>query len=149
MMPKLTKLEWAIVVSCAAFAITSFLIDPVAAFGIPIDVHSKCPIIAATSKWALQTDPLWLANPPMLRVQTGISVFIYGPFYVLTIIALFKRASWIRLPALIVSGALACNVIVYVVAAFVGYHVNQPVFFVLVNVPYLVLPALLIKRYGS
>jgi hypothetical protein len=145
---KLTALEWAIVALCAFFALTSFLVDPCSAFGIAVDVNSKCPIIRASSQWAVQTDPLWLANPPMLRVQTGISVFVYGPLYVLTIIALFKKWTWIRLPDLLLSGALAANVLVYVIAAFVGYKVNQPVAFVAVNLPYLVLPILLVKRFG-
>jgi hypothetical protein len=146
---KLSRLEWLIVLLCGAFALTSFLIDPCSAFNIPIDVHSKCPIIKASSQWATLTDPLWLANPPMLRVQTGLSVFVYGPFYVLTIVALLKAADWIRLPALLISGALIVNVLVYVIAAFIGYRVNHPIIFVAVNVPYVILPWALIKRFGA
>ena len=146
---KLTKLEWLIVLLCGSSALTSFLIDPCSAFNIPIDVHSKCPIIRASSQWAEFTDPLWLANPPMLRVQTGLSVFIYGPFYLLTIVALVKRADWIRLPALMIAGALIVNVLVYVIAAFIGYHVNHPIIFVAVNLPYVILPLALIKRFGG
>jgi hypothetical protein len=146
---KLTRLEWLIVLMCGGFALTSFLIDPCSAFNIPIDVSSKCPIIRASSRWAEFTDPLWLANPPMLRVQTGLSVFVYGPFYVATIVALAKEAGWIRLPALLISGALIVNVLVYVIGAFIGYHVNHPIIFVAVNVPYVILPMLLIKRFGA
>lgn len=145
---KLTPLEWAIVALCAFFALTSFLVDPCSAFGIAVDVNSKCPIIRASSQWAVKTDPLWLANPPMLRVQTGISVFVYGPLYVMTIIAVFKQLAWIRLPALLLSGALTVNVLVYVIAAFLGYHVNEPIPFIAVNLPYLILPVLLVKRFA-
>lgn len=145
---KLTKLEWGIVGLCAFFALTSFLIDPCAAFGIPVDVNSKCPIIRSSSGWAVYTDPLWMADPPMLRVQTGISVFVYGPYYVLTIVALVRRLAWMRLPSLLLAGALTVNVVVYVVAAFVGYHVNHPAAFVAVNVPYVILPVLLVMRFG-
>ncbi len=145
---RLTRLEWLIVVLCAFFALTSFLVDPCAAFGIPVDVHSKCPIIPQSSWWAVYTDPLWLADPPMLRVQTGISVFVYGPYYVLAIVAILKRAAWIRVPSLLLAGALTVNVIVYVVAAFLGYHVNHPIAFIGVNVPYLILPVALVARYG-
>jgi hypothetical protein len=146
---KLTRLEWIIVVMCGFFALTSFLVDPCSAFNIPIDAHSKCPIIRATSQWAQRTDPLWLANPPVVRIQTGLSVFVYGPFYLLTIGALFRKASWIRLPALLISGALFTNVLVYIIASFIGYHVNQPLTFLAVNLPYALLPVALVKRFGA
>jgi hypothetical protein len=146
---KLTRLEWTIVLMCGGFALTSFLVDPLSAFNAAIDVHSKCPVIRATSQWAELSDPLWLANPPLVRGQTGLSVFVYGPLYVMIIVALFRQASWIRLPALLLSGALTVNVLAYVIGSFIGYHVNHPLLFVAVNLPYVLLPVALIKRFGA
>jgi hypothetical protein len=140
--------DWILMVLCAAFAMTSFLVDPLSAFNVGVDANSTNAIVRSVSNWALRTDPLWLENPPLLRVQTGISVFVYGPFYLLTIVALLKRLTFIRVPAMVVGGALAVNVITYVVASLVGYHVAEPALFVTVNVPYLLLAILLIVRFA-
>jgi hypothetical protein len=140
--------DWLIVTACAAFALTSFLVDPISAFGIPVDPASACPVIRAVSSWAVRTDPLWLENPAMLRVQTGISVFLYGPFYILLMLATLRRWSFIQVPALVFSGALTVNVLIYVGAAFVGHRVTEPVLFLLVNLPYLGLAVGLTVRYA-
>jgi hypothetical protein len=114
-----------------------------------MDLHSTNAIVRSTAAWAYRTDPLWLENPPMLRVQTALSVFVYGPFYVLLAIALWRRARFIRVPALVMAGALGSNVIIYVVGAFVGYHVAAPVLFLAVNLPYLLLAAGLVVRFRA
>jgi len=141
--------DWLIIVACIAFAATSFLVDPLAAFGVPMRMDSDSAIVRAVSGWATQNDPLWLENPPMLRVQTAISVFIYGPFYLLMLTALLlKRHNFLRVPALVFAGALASNVIIYTVAAFVGYHVQSPFIYVVVNLPYLLFAIGLIWRFA-
>jgi hypothetical protein len=145
---RLRLTDWLIVAACIAFALTSFLVDPLSAFGVPVDGNSGCPVIHAVSGWALRTDPLWLDNPVMLRVQTGISVFVYGPFYLVLTLATIKQWRFIRTPALLFSGAMIVNVTVYVVAALIGYNVKEPVLFVAVNAPYLALPLGLIAKYG-
>jgi hypothetical protein len=141
--------DWLIIVGCMAFAATSFLVDPLAAFAVPVQVDSDSAIVRAVSDWATRNDPLWLENPPMLRVQTALSTFVYGPFYLLTMVALLlRRHQFLRVPALVFAGALASNVIIYTVAAFVGYHVASPLLFVVVNLPYLLFAIGLIWRFG-
>jgi hypothetical protein len=141
--------DWLIIVGCIAFAATSFLVDPLAMFGVPMRADSDSAIVRAVSGWATRTDPLWLEDPPMLRVQTGLSVFLYGPFYLLTMVAMLtKRHQFLRVPALVFAGALASNVIIYTVAAFVGYHVASPLLFVVVNLPYLLFAIGLIWRFA-
>ena len=140
--------DWLIIVACTAFAATSFLVDPIAAFAVPLHADSGCPVVRAVWGWASRTDPLWLEDPPMLRVQTALSVFLYGPFYVILIVALLRRARFIRVPALVFAGALASNVLVYTIGALVGYHVAQPLLFVAVNLPYFLLPLGLVARFG-
>ena len=141
--------DWLIIVACVAFAATSFLVDPLSSFAVPMRLDSDNPIVRSTAAWAHRTDPLWLENPPMLRVQTALSAFVYGPFYLLTAVALWRRARFIRVPALVMAGALGSNVVIYVVGAFVGYHVASPGLFLAVNLPYFFLAAGLVVRFRS
>jgi len=140
--------DWLLIFACVAFAVTSFVVDPVSAFGVPLAADSTSPVTRALWGWATLSDPLLLEDPPLLRVQTALSVFIYGPFYVLLAIALARRAAFIRVPALVFAGALASNVIIYMVAAFVGYHVARPGLFLAINLPYLMLAIGLILRFA-
>ena len=125
----------------------TFVIDPLSAFGVPLTADSANPLARAMFRFASQTDPLLLEDPPMLRAQTGVSMFVYGPFYLLLIYALVRRAAWIRVPALVFAGALAINVVVYVTADFVGYHIANPVLFIGVNLPYFLLAVGLVLRF--
>ncbi len=84
----------------------------------------------------------------MLRVQTALSVFVYGPFYLVLLVALVKRTDFIRVPALVFAGALGSNVVIYTVAALALYRVAEPLLFVTVNLPYLGLAVALVRRYG-
>jgi hypothetical protein len=129
-----------------AFALSSFLMDPLAAFHIPLSASSSCPVIRASYAWAQLTDPLWIQDPPFVRIDTFISVFIYGPMYVLMVLAFWRRWNWIRLPAIVISGALATNVITYVGAEFIGDQVAKPLLFVAVNAPYFLVAAALVWR---
>jgi hypothetical protein len=129
-----------------AFSLSSFLMDPLAAFHIPLSATSPCPIIRMSYSWAMLTDPLWLEDPPFVRIDTFISVFFYGPMYVLLIFAFWLRWSWIRLPAIVMSGALMSNVVTYVGAEFLGDHVAKPALFVAVNAPYFIVAVCLAWR---
>ncbi len=128
------------------FAMSSFLMDPLAAFHIPLSPDSPCPVIKASYAWAKLTDPLWLEDPPFVRIDTCISVFIYGPMYILLIVSFLKRYNWIRVPAIVISGALMTNVITYVGAEFITDRVDKPVLFVAVNAPYFIVAACLVWR---
>jgi arachidonate 15-lipoxygenase len=138
--------DWLFLIAFFAFALTSFIMDPLAAFHVPLSATSSCPIIRASYSWATMTDPLWLEDPPWVQVQTGISVFVYGPFYVLSFIAWLMRANWIRIPSLVFAGALAVNTVVYTVADYMTGGVGKPVLFFLVNLPYFALAVGLVWR---
>src|SRR5438309_3659625 len=140
--------DWLFVVIFIAFALTSFIMDPLAAFHVPLSAASPCPIIRASYSWATMTDPLWLDDPPWVQLQTGISVFVYGPFYVISIFAWLGRRNWIRVPSLVVAGALAVNTIVYTVADYLTGGVQRPFLFFVVNLPYFALAVGLVWRFS-
>jgi hypothetical protein len=66
--------------------------------------------------------------------------------YVILIVAFWKRWNPIRIPAVVLSGALASNVITYVGAEFIGDHVARPLLFIAVNAPYFIVAAALAWR---
>jgi arachidonate 15-lipoxygenase len=140
--------DWLFIITFVAFALTSFIMDPLAAFHIPLSATSPCPIIRASYSWAMSTDPLWIEDPPFVQIQTGLSTFLYGPFYLVLIYAFVKRRNWVRVPAIWFAGALATNVITYVGAEFLGHKVAKPVIFVLVNLPYFALSVGLAFRFS-
>ncbi|MDB4966847.1 MAG: Arachidonate 15-lipoxygenase [Myxococcales bacterium] len=140
--------DWLFILLFAAFAMTSALVDPLAAFHVALSADSPCPIIRSSYWWASFTDPLWLIDPPWVQVQTGISVFIYGPFYLLSIYAWLTRGNWIRIPSLVFAGALAVNTVIYTIADYMTGSVAHPIFFLLVNLPYFLLPCGLVWRFS-
>ena len=58
--------DWLFIIAFVAFALTSFIMDPLAAFHVPLSAASPCPIIRASYSWATMTDPLWLDDPYLM-----------------------------------------------------------------------------------
>lgn len=52
------------------------------------------------------TDPLLLHPPIGLEIQTFISAFVFGPFYLLLVYAFSTGRDWIRMPAILYVSAM-------------------------------------------
>jgi hypothetical protein len=136
--------DWAFVAVFAFFTWSSFFADTVNALDVRIAADSPNPLARAAWWYASDTDPLLIENPLSLRIQTAISAFVFGPFYVVLIYAFVRGRDWIRLPALLYVSAMTYGMVVFLSTEYFSATppTNQPKFLAF-NVPYLVVPLLL------
>jgi hypothetical protein len=133
------------------FAGSSFTIDALLAFGIPLRPDSS---VAFARLWydnyAGIADPLLVANPMFLRIQATICTFVFGPFYLALAYALARGLDWIRIPALMYSAAnIYCMTVVFGVNMFGEYRPTHVPLWLLCTAPYLIYPFILAFRMRS
>src|SRR4051812_49912145 len=64
--------------------------------------------LARANYWyAIDADPLFMHPPVWMRFVTGLSAFVYGPFYVVLVYALIRGRNWIQLPAVMYATAIS------------------------------------------
>lgn len=92
-------------------------------------------------------DPLLMARPPFWEMTIWIDVLLFGPFYAFAIYAFIRGRNWIRVPALVWSGMVLSNVLIILMEERYGRFANPDFpFVVAVNLPWLLLPILMILR---
>jgi hypothetical protein len=92
-------------------------------------------------------DPLLMARPPFWQMTIWIDVLLFGPFYALALYAFVKGRNWIRVPALVWSGMMLSNVLIILMEERYGQYANPDFGFVVaINLPWLLLPLLMIVR---
>lgn len=132
------------------FAFTSGISDAVPTLGIDMAPDSPNPLARANYWYAVDADPLFMHPPVWMRFVTGLSTFVYGPFYLLLAYALVQGKNWIQLPAVIYATMISTitGVIVFGVEFFgePEFRTQNPVKFLSFNLPYVVLPLLLLAR---
>lgn len=135
-----------LVASFCLFAFTSLVMEPYIVFRVHLAGASD-PFGAAWYWYARRFDPLFLHPPTSLRIMLGIDEFAFGPTYLLLIIGFLRRANWVRVPALLFSGALFYSTVVYFLDEFLTQrHVANLFAVVVVNVPYTIIAGLLACR---
>src|SRR4051794_34829258 len=93
-------LVFAIVFAC--FTVNCLAFDSLNALGIPLAGDSPNPLARATfNLYAKDADLLLIANPWLVQIECFISVFLFAPFYLVAIYALWKQRAWIHLPAIV------------------------------------------------
>lgn len=132
------------------FAVTSGISDAVPTLGIEMRPDSP-NVLARMNYWyAHDTDPLFMHPPFWMRIVTGLSAFLYGPFYLLLAWALLRGKNWIQLPAVIYAVMIATitGVIVFGVEFFgePEWRTPNPGKFLPLNLPYVLFPILLLVR---
>lgn len=129
----------------AVFALTSATIDAYLALGIRFDAQSENPVIRIIySLYVEGNDFLLMENPLFLRVQAGISAFVFGPFYVLLAYCLLRRRNWIRIPALMYVASMVYGMAIVLCVQFMGERPpGDLLVFSLGTLPYLLIPLLL------
>lgn len=132
------------------FALTSGISDAVPTLGIEMSPDSPNPLARANYWYAVDADPLFMHPPVWMRLVTGLSTFVYGPFYLLLSWALVKGKNWIQLPAVIYATMISSitGVLVFGVEFFgePEFRTLNPVKFLSFNLPYVLLPILLLVR---
>jgi hypothetical protein len=90
-------------------------------------------------------------HPPVwMRIVTGLSAFVYGPFYLLLVYCLVKGKNWIQLPSVIYATMIVTltGIVVFGVEFFgePAFRTPNPVKFLAFNLPYVLIPLLLLIR---
>ena len=136
--------DWGFVAFFVFAAYTSACTDTIAALNVPITADSPNPLARALWWYAADTDPYFLANPLANRLQTAISAFVFGPFYLVLIAAFVRGWDGIRLPGLLYVGAMTYGMLINFGLQFLGDTppTNLPKFLAL-NLPYAIVPLLL------
>jgi len=128
------------------FAATSVLFDRAAALDwVGPDVVD--PFGRALWWYGANFDPLVAENPLFLRIMSGLSAFVFGPFYFVLAWGVAKQRAWIRTPAIVYAGVMLYSMVVHI-----GVEVwcdtpppNLAVFFATYAI-YVVAPAVLLRR---
>jgi hypothetical protein len=132
------------------FAITSGISDAIPTLGIEMSPDSANPLARANYWYAIDADPLFMHPPIWMRFVTGLSTFVYGPFYLLLSYCLVKGKNWIQLPSVIYATMIAgiTGVLVFGVEFFgePEFRTHNPVKFLSLNLPYVLMPILLLVR---
>lgn len=132
------------------FALTSGISDAIPTLGIEMRPDSDNPLARANYWYAVDADPLFMRAPVWMRFVTGLSTFVYGPFYLVLAWCLVKGKNGIQLPAVIYATMISSitGVIVFGVEFFgePELRTQNPLKFLALNLPYVVLPLLLLVR---
>ena len=165
--------DWIFIVIFCAFAFTSFASDLVNAIMSPDPNSGYFWARAVYNAYAKGNDPLLIANPVFMRAMTAISAFLFGPVYIVLVVAFITGKNWIRPFALFYAGMIVEAMIVIIAVEFAGdlplfqtmgaggvkpaaelaaqgltpsLVVLNPAKFLLFNLPYKVFPLLLAVR---
>ena len=113
---------------------------------------SDSPNILAQINYAYSSvnDPLFMHPPIWMRFVTGLSAFVYAPFYLVLVYALIKGKNWIQLPSVIYATMIVTltGIVVFGVE-FLGepeYRTPNPLGFLAYNTLYVFIPLLLLIR---
>lgn len=133
------------------WAIVSCIIsDAIPTLGIVQSADSPNILAQWNYAYASVNDPLFLNPPAWMRFVTGLSAFVYAPFYVFLVYALIRGRNWIQLPAVIYATLIVgiTGVIVFGVEFFgePEWRTPNPLGFLAFNLPYVLIPLLLLIR---
>lgn len=142
--------DWFFIAIFSMFTITSLISDLLPTIGVDIS-HASSNFFVNSNWWyAHDTDPLFMTPPVWMRIVTGLSAFVYMPFYVLLVLSLVKGWNWIQLPSVIYATMISVitGVIVFGVEFFgePEWVTPNPVKFLAFNLPYVLIPILLLVR---
>lgn len=106
-------------------------------------------MLAAANRWYIEAaeDRFFAANHEFTRISTGISAFVYGPFYLLLVYAFIAGKNFIRPLALLYVGAIVQGTFQFIWWEFsIGPPPGGQAVFWAFNGPYILVPILLAIR---
>jgi hypothetical protein len=134
----------------AVFTVTSGIADLVPTLGIDFSQPSDNFLVNGNYWYAHDADPLFMNPPFWMRIVTGLSAFVYGPFYLVLVYALLRGRNWIQLPAVVYATMISAitGIIVFGVEFFgePEFQTQNPGKFLAFNLPYVLVPLLLLVR---
>lgn len=133
------------------WAIVSCMIsDAIPTLGIPQTAHTTNVLAHMNYVYSHVNDPLFMNPPTWMRLVTGLSAFVYGPFYFFLVYALIRGRNWIQLPAVIYATMIVSitGIIVFGVELFgePQWRTPHPIGFLAINGAYVLIPLLLLIR---
>lgn len=146
---KRRTLDVIFVATFVSFSLTSFLFDRAAALDA-VGPESSDPFGRALWWYGTHYDPLVAQNPWFLRVMSGISAFVFGPFYLYLAHGFVKRRDAIRLPAIAWASVMLYSMVVHVAIELWGdLPPPSTMVFIATYGGYALAPALLLYRMRS
>jgi hypothetical protein len=134
----------------SAFTVTSIIADLLPTVGVDFSHPSDNFFVQSNYWYAQDADPLFMHPPDWMRIVTGLSAFVYMPFYVLLVFALLRGHNWIQLPSVIYATMISSitGIIVFGVEFFgePEFRTQNPIKFLLFNLPYVLVPLILLAR---
>ncbi|MBB5632414.1 hypothetical protein BKA04_000637 [Cryobacterium mesophilum] len=144
------KIDIFFLVIFSLFIVTSLISDLLPTLGVDFSRPSDNFFVNSNYWYAHDADPLFLHPPVWMRFVTGLSAFVYPVFYVLLVISIVRGWNWIQLPSVIYATAIAVitGVVVFGVEFFgePEFQTQNPVKFLAFNLPYVLIPILLLIR---
>ncbi|MCU1416608.1 MAG: hypothetical protein JWP32_782 [Schumannella sp.] len=132
------------------FIITSCIADMLPTVGIDFSQPDGTFLVDSNYWYAHDADPLFMHAPVWMRIFTGLSAFVYMPFYFFLVYALVRGRNWIQFPATIYATMIAgiTGIIVFGVEFFgePEFQTQNPAKFLAFNLPYVLVPLLLLIR---
>ncbi|SEP01761.1 EXPERA domain-containing protein [Amycolatopsis saalfeldensis] len=134
----------------AAFTVTSLISDLLPTVGVDFSQPSSNFFVQSNYWYAHDADVLFMHPPDWMRIVTGLSAFVYMPFYVLLVYCLLTGRNWIQLFAVIYATMIVTltGVVVFGVEFFgdPAMRTGNPGKFLAFNLPYVLVPLLLLIR---
>lgn len=104
-------------------------------------------VFAKLWNWYSQFDPIFFHPPTWLRIMCALDMFLFGSCYLILIYGFLNKREWVHPVGLLFGSALLYSTIVYF-----WYEITVEVeranltMVVLVNIPYTIMPIILIAR---
>ncbi len=134
----------------AAFAVTSVISDLLPSIGVDFSHPSSNFFVQSNYWYAHDADPLFMHPPTWMRIVTGLSAFVYLPFYLVLVYSLLTGRNWIQLPSVIYASVIVAltGVVVFGVEFFgeAAQRTHNPAKFLAFNLPYVLAPLVLLIR---
>jgi hypothetical protein len=134
----------------AAFAVTSVISDLLPTVGVNFSHDSSNFFVHSNYWYAHDADPLFMNPPDWMRIVTGLSAFVYMPFYLLLVYSLVTARNWIQLPSVIYATMIVTltGIVVFGVEFWgePALRTHNPAKFLVFNLPYVLVPLLLLIR---
>ena len=100
--------------------------------------------------WCKHVDPILLNNDYFVKYLTMLSPFIFAPFYLISIYAIYNQKQWIRIPIIIFSFILFFDLNYFFYQALFGIEKTRNILlFTLAYGYYQIFPCILIYRFWS
>jgi hypothetical protein len=144
------KIDAFFAVVFAAFTVTSVISDLLPTVGVDFSHPSGNFFVRSNYWYAHDTDTLFMHPPDWMRIVTGLSAFVYMPFYIVLVTALVTGRNWIQLPSVIYATMIVTltGIVVFGVEFFgePATRTGNPAKFLAFNLPYVLIPLLLLIR---